>query len=146
MYAVKVPSELLDAHECEALVLTCMDFRFWEATLTNFVKENLGVARFDVANIPGVCQGLANGNEMLASYTKYVIQLAVEKHHIKRVILIHHTSCGAYGISDTEQELKTQTEDLKKADAILGDLFPELSFSLFFAQRGDGKINYRPIP
>lgn len=145
MYTVKVPNELLDAHECEALVLTCMDFRFWEATLIHFVKENLGVQRFDVANIPGVSRGVAERNEMLANFTKYVIQLAVEKHHIKKVILIHHATCGAYGISDAEQELKTQTEDLKKADAILGDLFPKLSFSLFFAQRRNGEIIYMPV-
>lgn len=48
-------------------------------------------------------------------------------------------------ISDPQKELAIQTEDLKKTDAILGDLFPDLSLQLFFAKKGNGEINYIPV-
>lgn len=145
MYVVKVPKELLLTHECEALVLTCMDFRFREAT-QKFVKEGLGIERFDgPISIPGALKGLADDNSVVSEFAKFTIETAVRIHHIKKVVIAHHAECGAYGIEDPEKELRIQTDNLKKADAILGDLFPNLSFQLFFAQKGDGEIIYQAV-
>ncbi len=142
MYTIKVPNELLGAHECEALVLTCMDFRFREAT-QQFVKEGLGIERFDgPISVPGVCKGIAEKNGIVMDFVKFIIETAIRVHRIKKVIIVHHAECGAYGISDKEKEFRQETDDEKKGDAILGDLFPDLSFQLFFAQKGDGEITY----
>jgi len=139
-YSYKVPSELLESHECEALVITCMDFRFHQTT-SKFVRDKLSIESFDLITVPGVCKGVAEKNE-LGEYISSVIALSGKLHKIKTVIFVHHSTCGAYGISDSNKEIEVQTEDLKKADAVLGDIFPDLSFQLFFAQKGDGEINY----
>lgn len=145
MYTVKVPNVLLNAHECEALVITCMDFRFREAT-QQFVKEGLGIKQFDgPVSIPGACKGLAERNATVTDFIKSVIETAIKVHHIKKVIIVHHAECGAYGISDTDAEFQRQTDDEKKGDAIPGDLFPDLSFLLFFAKKGAGEIIYVPV-
>lgn len=143
MYTIKVPNKLLGAHECEALVVTCIDFRFHEAA-REFVRSQLGVTTFDLLTVPGACRGVAEKND-LGKYIADAIALAYRLHKIKKVIIINHGTCGAYGIQDQKRELATQIEDLKKADAILGDLFPDLSFQLFFAQKRDGEIVYLPI-
>lgn len=145
MHTVKTPDELLNSHECDTLLFDCIDYRYREAT-QQFVKESLGIAQFDgPISIPGVCKGIAEGNNMITEFIKYVIATAIKVHNIKRVIIVHHATCGAYGIDDADVELQKQIEDLKKGDAILGDLFPDLSFQLFFAKKGEGEIIYTPI-
>ncbi|MFY9457808.1 MAG: carbonic anhydrase [Candidatus Spechtbacterales bacterium] len=145
MHTVKVPNELLNAHECEALALTCMDFRFREAT-QQFVREGLGIKQFDgPISIPGACKGLADADSVVYEFAKFAIGTAIRVHHIKKVVIIHHAECGAYGIPNPEEEFQKETEDEKKGDAILGDLFPDLSFQMFFAKRGDGEIIYLPV-
>lgn len=144
MHIVKVPKELLEAHECKALVITCMDFRFWEATLGEFVKKNIGIERFDIITIPGACKGLAERNEMISEYIKYVIQLSQEKHRIKKVIIVHHGTCGAYNIDNPKEELEAQGRDLRDATETLSKLFKRLEFHAFFAQKGSNEIVYIP--
>ena len=145
MHTVKVPDELLNAHECEALVLTCMDFRFREAT-QQFVKEGLGINQFDgPISIPGVCKGIAEANAIVTDFTKFAIETALKVHHIKKVLIIHHAECGAYGISDRDVEFQKETEDERKGNAILNGLYPDLSFRMFFAKKGDGEITYLPV-
>ena len=130
MNTVKISNELLGAHECAALLITCIDFRFHEAA-KKFARDELSVPTFDMLTVPGGCKGVAEKND-LGKYVSDVIALSQQLHKIKKVILINHSTCGAYGIPDSKQELPTQTEDLKKADTLLGDLFPNLSFQLFF--------------
>jgi len=72
MHTIKVPKELLSAHECGALVLTCMDFRFREAT-QQFVKDALGIEQFDgPISIPGTCKGLAEEDATITNFAKFV--------------------------------------------------------------------------
>lgn len=133
-YSYRVPSELLSSHECEALVITCMDFRFHETT-AKFIHQGLGIDTFDLATAPGGCKII---NSDIAALSKRL-------HNIKQLIIVNHETCGAYGIKDLAHELEVQSRDLKKADAIFGDLFPDLSIKLFFAQKGNGEINYIEI-
>lgn len=150
MYIAKVPNKLLETHECEALVLTCIDFRFWEASLIKFArdsKENggLGFKHLDPLIVPGVCKGFAESNKVVTDFANFVIQLALEKHHIRKVAVIHHANCGAYGIEDVAAEFETQCVNLRKGAEILSRTFPSLSFSLYFAKKGDGEVIYVPV-
>lgn len=145
MHTVEISDELLNSHECDTLVFGCMDYRYRAAT-QQFVKEGLGIKQFDgPISIPGACKGIAEGNNMITEFIKYVITTAIKVHHIKKVIIVHHATCGAYGIPDIDTEFQKQTEDAKKGDAILSDLFPDLSFQIFFAKKGEGEIIYIPI-
>jgi len=148
-YKHRLEKGTLRLHECEALVITCIDFRFWEATLTGFAKESeenegLGIKHLDPKTVPGVCKGVAQGDEKATSEIRRVIDIALEKHHIKRVVIVHHSSCGAYGINDKKAEFETQCANLKKGAKILASSYPALSFSAFFAQ-GEEKQEYDEI-
>ncbi len=133
-YSYSAPRKLLESHECEALVITCIDFRFHETT-SRFIREGLGISTFDLATSPGACMRLNTD----------IITLSKRLHNIKQVVIVNHATCGAYGIKDPGAELEAQSQDLRKADALLGDLFPDLSIKLFFAQKGNGEINYLEI-
>ena len=140
---IETSNELLEAHECEALVITCMDFRFIAATY-RFVHDELAIPTFDFVTVPGAAKGVAERNQ----YGKYefsVTALSKELHKIGKVILVSHATCGAYDIQDPEQERERQSTDLKNAKVLFEETFPGVSVQLFFAQKGDGMIVYIPV-
>ena len=140
---VETPRELLEAHECEALVITCMDFRFVAATY-KFVRDELRIPTFDFITVPGASKGVAEQNKY-GQYEFDVTALSQGLHKIGQVILVNHATCGAYGIPDLEQEAKRQEQDLRSAKAMFEEKFPGVTVQLFFAKKGDGVIIYLPV-
>ena len=143
MNTVETSNELLEAHECEALVIACMDFRFVEATY-KFVRDVLKIPSFDFITVPGASKGVAERNT-LGKYEFDVTALSQRLHKIKKVILVNHATCGAYGIPEIEQEAKKQEQDLRSAKAMFEKTFPGVTVQLFFAKKGDGEIIYEAL-
>lgn len=118
-------------HYCEAVVLACMDFRFWAET-AQFVEEVLGIWPFDFPKIPGGTKEL--GVEFLAARC---IQVAVDLHQAKKVVLVHHEDCGAYGGSnefagDSKAEQQFHEDELWKAKEALSVSYPHLEVFLVY--------------
>ena len=57
------------------------------------------------------------------------IEIAERLHHIKKIILINHEDCGAYGESGTA---KKHTEDLRNATAKIQQLYPDLEVQTYY--------------
>ncbi len=143
---VSVPSNLLDAHRCQAIVITCMDFRFWEATFVGFAKKHLGIETFDVLIAPGCTKFLIDNREPFKDYLLHGIALSVELHHPQQLILVHHSTCGAYGIPDAQKESTKQCADLLAARTILREHFSGLQTHLFFANaKSENEITYEEV-
>lgn len=140
---VETPRELLEAHECEALVITCMDFRFIAATY-KFVRDELRIPTFDFITVPGASKGVAEQNKY-GQYEFDVTALSQRLHKIGKVILVNHATCGAYGIKNPAQEQERQSMDLKNAKALFEKTFPGILVRAFFAQKGDEEIIYMPV-
>lgn len=118
--------DLRKVHTCEAVVLSCIDFRFWES-VSKFVKNDLGIEDFDLASIPGGvksinesdCDGVAGG----------CVKIPCELHNVKKIILVNHKDCGAYGGSsnfeNSDKEDSYHIEELKKAKEIISKKYPD---------------------
>ena len=125
------------AHTCEALVLTCMDFRFHTA-IRKFLTRDLGLENsYDHVSLAGSAKDLvkAPGHVPFESLLKQV-ELSSKLHEIKRVILINHQNCGAYGPtleSGSSHEFETHSGDLRAARSLVQSRFPELKVALYFA-------------
>jgi len=111
------PFKFKNEHSCEAVVLTCIDFRFWKETV-EFVELELGIRNFDFPSLPGAAKAIneSNGNDLAMS----CITVPVDLHHAKKIVIINHQDCGAYGGSEKfsgsdEEEQKFHEEELKKA-------------------------------
>ncbi len=108
---------LKDAHSCEAVVLTCMDFRF-KSQSHLFVRDHLGIKTYESVSGPGACRHINHGGDnglLLKS-----MALAVEHHNVCKIILINHEDCKAYDGSarfgeDREEEFSFHAEELRKA-------------------------------
>lgn len=120
-------------HQCEALVISCIDFRFQE-----HLKEFLNKRHFqsyDLVCMAGGAKNFLQGSTLPVALNQ--VGLSFKLHQIKRVYLINHQNCGAYGAnfeSGSPQELVAHSEDLKKAGKVIKEALPNLEIHLYFMQ------------
>lgn len=107
-------------HDCEAVIVTCIDFRFQEY-INNWISENFSPKSFDRVAIAG---GVFDFD-----YISKQVDISKRLHSIKKVILINHEDCGAYGEAGTEEK---HAEDLKKAATLIKQQFPDLEVQTHF--------------
>ncbi len=116
----------MSAHACDALVVFCIDFRF-QRYLRKWTDKNLKNQTFDLV-------GFAGSTKNIRSVMKQ-INLSIKLHNVKKVILINHEDCGAYGAEnfpDTIKEFARHREDLTRASKKIHKLYPEISIDTFF--------------
>src|ERR1700690_1746512 len=89
---------------CEALVVHCMDYRL-QKYLNHWLDQNPGMGNYDRVAIAG---GVLDMDPVLKH-----IELAVRLHRIRKVILINHEDCLAYGSIGT---LERHRADLLEAE------------------------------
>ncbi|MCR4305568.1 MAG: hypothetical protein NUV73_00615 [Candidatus Daviesbacteria bacterium] len=107
-------------HNCEAAIVTCIDFRFQEY-INNWIAENFSPKTFDRVAFAG---GVKSLDTILGQ-----IDIAKKLHHIKKVILINHEDCGAYGEAGTAEK---HAEDLKNAVTQIKEKYPDLEIQTFY--------------
>ncbi len=110
----------MNNHTCEAVIVTCIDFRFQEY-INNWIKENFQPKTYDRV-------ALAGGGFDL-DYVLKQIEISHRLHLIKKVILINHEDCGAYREAGTAEK---HSEDLKNASSRIRKQFPELEVKLYY--------------
>lgn len=130
-----------DIHHCDAVVLTCIDFRFWRETV-EFVEKELGIKVFDFPSLPGSVKAINEGN----SLAMQCVGVPVELHHAKKIVLVNHQDCGAYGGSakfngDDEAEQKFHEGELKKAKEKILEKYPDKEVILVYAKLVNDKSN-----
>ena len=79
-------------HSCEAVVLCCIDFRFWRETL-EFAEKELGLKSFDFPSLPGAAKAINEGNDLALG----CVSVPCDLHHAKKIVIVNHADCGAYG-------------------------------------------------
>lgn len=116
----------MDSHKAERIVITCIDFRLQEH-INNWIARNFQPKTFDRVALAG---GVRNLNAILEQ-----IDIAVRLHHIKKVVLINHQDCGAYGqenFPDSKFEHNKHALDLKNAKEKINERFTELGIDTYF--------------
>lgn len=132
------PFDFKDVHACEAAVLSCIDFRFRKQTM-KFVNEYLGLIAYDILKFPGSAKVI---NERIDNEVVFeIVSLPFKLHHAKKIVIINHEDCGAYGgsgkFSNKEAEQKFHEEELRKAKGIINDKFPGKEVVLVYTRLDD---------
>ncbi|MFA5872000.1 MAG: carbonic anhydrase [Parcubacteria group bacterium] len=137
---MKVPFKFKGVHECEAVVLACIDFRFWKET-EEFIGQEMGIKTYDFPKLPGAAKAI---NDCLSEVDVAMkcIGVPCDLHHVKRIVIVNHTDCGAYGGSsqfngDAEAEQKFHESELKKAKEKVLKEFPDREVVLIYAKLVD---------
>jgi len=146
---MKLPFKFKNIHSCEAVILTCIDFRFWRETV-KFIEEELDIKFFDFPSLPGAAKvintGVTKAIKNFLSGDDLVMQcVSVRRdlHHAKKLVIVNHQDCGAYGGSkvfngDESAEQKFHEEELKKAKVKVLKKYPDLEVILVYAKLVDG--------
>ena len=106
--------------KCDALVVHCMDYRL-QKYLHPWIMSRFGADNFDIISLAGG----VHDYEMVLKY----LQLAVQIHSIKQVVLINHEDCRAYGRDGT---YKRHKYDLMDAEYKIEALFSDLEVETFY--------------
>lgn len=133
---MKTSFKFKNVHACEAVVLACIDFRFWKETV-EFVEKELGIKSFDFPSLPGAAKAINESQD--ETFVFGCIDVPVNLHHAKKIVIVNHQDCGAYGGSakwsgDGEAEQKFHTEELQKAKEKLSAKYPDKEIILVYAK------------
>ncbi len=110
----------MKTHNCQALVITCIDFRLQEF-INNWINKNLSPKTYDRV-------ALAGGVKDFESISNQV-EISKKLHNIEKVVLINHEDCGAYGKDGTEE---IHSQDLNQAKKSLNEKYPDLLISTYY--------------
>lgn len=108
------------AHHCDALVVSCIDFRF-QKYIRNWLDKNLAEKTFDYVAFAG------GSKELDIILTQ--LKISVDLHTINQVILMNHEECGAYGAESTPEN---HARDLKKAKETILEKYPHLEVQTYY--------------
>ncbi len=101
------------AHGKFVTVINCMDGRTQEPII-KWAKEKFDVDYVDMINEPGPDKILISGDEKLIEYTFKKIQISVEKHGSKRLVVVGHHDCAGNPVSK-EKHLEQIKKSVKLA-------------------------------
>ncbi len=122
----------------EAVVVCCMDGRLVRAN-NRWIMDLAGDDLIDFIAVPGGVRGIIQAPER--SDAMKGIMLSLRQHGVRRVILLAHEDCGAYGGSAAigECEREFQINQLQLAARIIELAIPKHapSFELYYANKGD---------
>ena len=122
------------SHTCTSLLMHCMDFRFGKK-MKEFMEQNNLMGDADLVSIAGAAKNIVNPETQ--AFTLRQIEISKSLHAMKKVHLMNHTDCGAYGgkaaFADEPAEYAKLTGDLKEARDIVKAKFPDLEVALWLA-------------
>jgi hypothetical protein len=140
---MKLPFKFKNIHACEAVVLCCIDFRFWRESL-QFVENELGIKSFDFPSLPGAAKAI---NECVDNdITMQCVSVPCDLHHAKKLVIVNHQDCGAYGGSkifngDEAAEQNFHEAELRKAKEKVLVKYSDLKIILVYAKIVDDGEN-----
>lgn len=127
----------LDRDRADAVVVSCMGFRFVSQTEAA-VQKAFNVTEIDLIRLAGGAKNLSSPG--IKSRRRAVISdiaLAIESHHVEKIILLNHQSCGKYAAeglkwerSQSEAERAFHHQELRRAGEYARRKFPQIEILL----------------
>jgi carbonic anhydrase len=99
-------------YTADACVVWCYDDRFYKL-LKAFGKQE-GFAHIDLVKIAGGAKALAEGASPDRDFVLNQIKTSARLHGTKRVVLMLHRDCGAYGGSKNFADVEAEHKELEK--------------------------------
>lgn len=114
------------SNDCANLVLACVDFRFRKPLHELFSHSILG--EFDLMAMPGASKAIIDESSRESVFRS--IDIIIEIHGTRRIIIVDHIDCGAYGGSASfgspDEEESFHVERLCEAVGIMSKKYPSI--------------------
>jgi hypothetical protein len=133
------------AGSVEALLLNCIDYRLTAAT-TRYMADQQMAGKYDQFILAGASLGVENRKFPAWGRTFWEhVQLAIDLHQVRRVIVMDHRDCGFYKdihgkdlAADPKQEFEIHAAQMHRLRADIGRRHPTLEVQLLLMAL-DGK-------
>lgn len=127
------PYRFKGIHYCDSIVIKCLDFRL-RAETRACVLDGLGIPAFDIIGLPGSAKSFLED-----SGTAWRgIKVACEYHGCKRIVVVQHADCGAYGgsaaFANAEEEEIFHREELQKMKKKILEKYREVEVVMVYAR------------
>lgn len=126
-------------HTCSTVLIKCMDFRLTR-DVYSWLEEKQLVNDCDIISVAGATKDLVENPQ---GYVFSLIKLAIQLHQVKKIILMHHMDCGAYGgnaaFQNKAEEIAKHEAEVNKAREIIVSQYPKIeieSYFVSFAEKG----------
>jgi len=126
-----------EKYHCDAAIIWCFDNRF-ELGFRKYLKR-VGVANSDPIKIAGGAKCLASPeHESDREFVLEQIRKSIRLHGTRRVILMLHSDCGAYGGlddgfgGDARAEAEHHHAELQRAAENLKRAIPDIAIEAYF--------------
>lgn len=144
---MKFPFRYKGVHYCGGAAIFCVDFRFVEETL-EWLRSNYG-SDFDIWTMPGGCKILASDDEADRRFAKEWLQkmaaVSCGLHGIKKLAVINHADCGAYGgrkaFGSILAEKEKHSADLKKSRTTVLEALSAVEYIPVYADLDEGQTS-----
>ena len=130
----------------DALLLNCMDYRLTEATTKYMVQHGMA-EKYDQVVMAGAA--LAAKNDKFPAWGTTFwdhVQVALDLHHIHKVVIMDHRDCGAYKVilgkdfaKDPKDEFEVHAKHMRAVRDDVKKKYPQLEVELLLMAL-DGKV------
>ncbi len=110
----------MSGHSCEAVIVSCIDFRFQEY-INQWTLENFQPKTYDRVALAG---GVKDFEAVLKQ-----LEVSHRLHHTHKAILINHKDCGAYGEKGTAEK---HAQNLNAIKEKIRTQFPDMEVNLYY--------------
>ncbi len=125
------------ASKTEVLLLTCMDFRLMDE-IERYMSARGLRDKYDHVILAGASLGAVTDKYPAWNKTFWEhLDISIQLHHIRRVIVIDHRDCGAYKLvlgedhlKDARTEKQAHTVELRKLKHQIREKYPELEVEM----------------
>ncbi len=130
------------------LIICCKDYRYIQPT-QRFVRQRLGIRWYDLKATAGGVRAMLDSPGIVRRWILRDIKLVYRLHNVRRVILVHHEDCAAYGGSAKLGSLSRQSRfhraQLRRAARVLRREFPNLTVRAFLASGYPAAVRVVPL-
>lgn len=129
-------------HRCSTLLISCIDFRFQQA-IDKWIRDQGLENEIDRVSIAGAAKSLARPSHPRdREFILEQIEISLKLHKIKKVILLHHEDCGAYGgsapFSSSDDETQCHGQSMTAAKRLIQSRFPSLDIDMGYGRFSNG--------
>ncbi|WP_043745992.1 carbonic anhydrase [Paramagnetospirillum magneticum] len=140
------PSISLAAGGTEALLLSCMDYRLMD-DIVRYMDGRAMTNKYDHVVLAGASLGVLQDKNLSWGQTFWDhVQVALDLHHIQKVIVMDHRDCGAYKVflgpdsaKDAATETASHTAKLRALRTAINAKHPTLAVELLLMDL-EGKV------
>ena len=131
-----------------ALVICCKDYRYIQA-MQRFIRQRLGIRWYDLKATAGGVLAMLDAPLSVRRWILRDIDLVYRLHSVRRVIIVHHEDCAAYGgsakLGNLAQQREFHRKQVQRAVRLLRRQFPDLIVSGFLAHGYPSNVRVVPL-